>query len=190
MQKMAKSGPLSNYNSVKVYPQSRFSDRVNFGTGPAMIKGDSGDWTSYPFYTPQFFLQIEKTYNCFPKLFEKDMDTPMTAFLKQQLKRDDIWTPLRKNFKKKELFIKACTELVDGLRILQFLKDSNSKMNQSDEEAFVQSIQYFALQFTDLKVVMENDDFIKTPLSFDNMKMMRDVLVKIEYDFRKMKAIH
>ena len=49
----------------------------------------------------------------------------MTAFLQNQLKIDDIWGPLRKNFKTEELFVKACAERVDGLRILQFLKSEH-----------------------------------------------------------------
>ena len=46
----------------------------------------------------------------------------MSTFLRQQLKDDDLWGPLRKNFKTRELFVHACQERVDGLRILQFLK--------------------------------------------------------------------
>ena len=52
----------------------------------------------------------------------------MTQFLRDQLKRDDIWQPLRKNFKTRELFVHACQERVDGLRILQFLKFYREQM--------------------------------------------------------------
>ena len=43
IQYLKKLGTVSQYNSVKIYPQARFSNRVNFGTGPTMIKGNGGD---------------------------------------------------------------------------------------------------------------------------------------------------
>jgi len=107
LQYMRKNGPLNQYNSVKVYPQARFSDRVNFGTGPAMIKGDGGDWSSYPFYHPQLFSQVKETFDGFELLFEKELDLPMTKFLKEQLKKENPWEALRKNHKTVGKFVRA-----------------------------------------------------------------------------------
>ena len=188
IQKMCKSGKLSNYNTEKVYPQARFSNRVNFGTGPAMIKGNNGDWSSYPFYSTQLFLQVQETFQTFGDLFYEDINTPMTSFLIKQLKRNDIWGPLRKNFKKKDLFIKACIELVDGLRILQFMKDAHKESN--DEFDFMDSIQHIANANDDLRTYLKEIGFSGSPLSFENMKAFRDILTNIEYKFRKTKAIH
>ena len=46
--KLRKFGLLQLWNKEKIYPAARYSDRVFFGTGPAMIKGASGDWSSLP----------------------------------------------------------------------------------------------------------------------------------------------
>lgn len=190
IQKMRKAGEISNYNSVKVYPQARFSDRVFFGTGPAMIKGNSGDWSSYPFYPPSLFKNIQDTYQYFPKLFKEDNETPMTPFLQEILKKKDIWGPLRKNFKKQEQFINACEGLVDGLRILQYLKSSYEDIRRTDEVDLLLSLSYFSEKFSDINSVFPNLETMKNPLSLENMKLLRDILTKIEYEHRKMKSLH
>ncbi len=122
LQKLVKTGPIGYTASATAYPSSRFSDRVHFGTGPALIKGRKGQWDAYPFYPETLFEKVKETFHRFPALFEHDMATPMDSFLKQTFKTDDLWGPLRKNFKDPIHFAKACTGKVDGLRILQFLK--------------------------------------------------------------------
>lgn len=129
LQKFAKTGTLISQfvepycrQNMTVRPQGRTSDRVPFGTGPAIARGVEGMDESYPFYRPEGFAAVKATYDAFPALYEADIETPMSPFLRQQLVTDDLWQPLRKNFKTRELFVHACTERVDGLRILQFLK--------------------------------------------------------------------
>ena len=72
LQKLRKYGNINIHNKEKVYPAARFSDRVFFGTGPAMIKGNDGDWESYPIYHIQLFKNIERTYESFEILFKND----------------------------------------------------------------------------------------------------------------------
>ena len=122
MQKFAKTGNLLTSCAERVYPQGRPSLRVPFGTGPAIAKGVAAMEASYPLYPHEGFEAIAATYAMFPDLYDTDKETPMSTFLRQQLKDDDLWGPLRKNFKTRELFVPACQERVDGLRILQFLK--------------------------------------------------------------------
>jgi len=128
LQKFAKTGvvelahahPSHSLSTVK--PQGRFSHRVPFGTGPAVAGGLGLMADRYPFYSPQGFAAVKATYDTFPALYLHDCPTPMSAFLQQQLCTDDLWQPLRRNFHTADRFIHACTERVDGLRILQFLK--------------------------------------------------------------------
>ena len=188
IQKMCKSGPISNYNAIKIYPQARFSDRVNFGTGPAMIKGDSGDWSSYPFYRKVLFQEVAETFEAFHVLFEKEVMTPMTDFLKKQLKREDIWGPLRKNFKQKHLFVNACVQLVDGLRILQYLKESHAKITEGEESDFMDSMSDVIDYFPEMPLGFTKEDIQEQPLSFRKMKLFRDALTQIEYKLRARKA--
>ena len=131
MQKFAKTGRLVSQfiepyrtQGMVVRPQGRVSSRVPFGTGPAIAKGIKAMEDSYPFYSDEGFAAVKATYDLFPALDDGDIDTPMTSFLCQQLATDDLWSPLRANFKSRELFVHACAERVDGLRILQYLKNT------------------------------------------------------------------
>ncbi len=126
LQKLVKSGPIGYTASTTAFPSSRFSDRVNFGTGPALIKGRTGDWDSYPFFPSGLFDKVGETFHLFPGLFEKDLPTPMDDFLKEIFKTEHVWDLLRNNYKDRSNFVKACMNKVDGLRILQFLKRSYS----------------------------------------------------------------
>jgi hypothetical protein len=122
LQKLRKYGRMLFHNREKVYPEARFSERVYFGTGPAMIKGDTGDWSSYPVYSVKFFDEIMETYRLFPGFFEKTINTGITGFMKVLCREDDPWRPLRENAKDDRQFVRACHEKFDGLRILQYLK--------------------------------------------------------------------
>jgi hypothetical protein len=139
MQKLRKMSPISNYNSELVYPAARFSTRVDFGTGPAMIKGSSGDWASYPIYHYSLFDKIKETYDIIPELFTEDKETEFIQFLKMQYKTNDLWGPLRKNFKSWPQFTRAFHEKADGLRILQFLKAKQNELPVTSDELQVTS---------------------------------------------------
>jgi hypothetical protein len=190
LQKLSKFGELEHWNDQKVYPAARFSDRVNFGTGPAMIKGNTGDWSSYPIYHFKLFEKVKKTYDAFPYLFEKEIVTPMTIFLQNQLKKGEIWQPLRKNYKAKEQFAKACTILVDGLRILQFLKQDVDTNENQQTKNLSDNLLYFS------SISNEYSSYLKdlaTSVDFSNLsslKNIRDTLVDFEYSYRKMKSKH
>lgn len=122
MQKFAKTGHIFlAFNSV-VQPSGRPSHRVPFGTGPAVAMSLDQQELHYPFYSTTGFAAVKETFDMFPALYDSDVETPMSNFLRNQLATDDLWGPLRKNFKSKDLFVHACIERVDGLRILQFLK--------------------------------------------------------------------
>ena len=136
LQKLRKSGRIIVYNSEKVYPASRFSDRVPFGTGPAMAKGVVGDWDSYPIYHYSLFDKVGETYNLFEKIYNEDIETktPMSEFLESQFKEGNIFIPLKKNSKTLNQFVRACHEKIDALRVLQFLRLEHQKLLNGDEE--------------------------------------------------------
>lgn len=122
LQKLVKNGKLGVWTNTIAYPSARLSDRVVFGTGPALLKGERGDWDSYPIYPGSLFKRVKSTFDLFPVLYVKDIETPMDDFLKKQFRSEDLWTKLRKNYKDQRNFVKACRTKVDGLRILQYLK--------------------------------------------------------------------
>ena len=178
MQKLCKTGKVSVYNSERVLPQGRISARVPFGTGPAVMKTVAEQDVSYPFYATASFQKVRQTYEAFPALYEKDFETPMTVFLQNQLKINDIWGPLRKNFKTVQLFVKACTERVDGLRFLQFLKSEHRQGSSNGN--FVEFCSANGIPLP------EGFSFENTDIS--QLDEIRNALFEKEMELRKRKA--
>jgi len=180
LQKLRKYGAVGIWNSEKVFPASRFSDRVAFGTGPAMIKGREGDWSSYPVFHYSIFDRIREMYDLFPDLFNKDINTPMDVFLSATFKSDNIWQPLRENFKTEKQFIKACHTKIDGLRIFQFLKSEQKRINQTDEDNLNDFFDefYSGLDIKNLGHPFGQEFFNTTKI--EKMNEVRDFLVRVE----------
>ncbi len=132
LQKIAKYKKVHTRNREKVYPAARFSDRVFFGTGPAMIKGAKGDWSSYPVYSYKFFDELKSFFENFPRLYDEDIENPGDDFLEP-----GWYLPLRANATSREAFVRACHHKFDGLRTLQYLKARQKEQKQSDEENFI-----------------------------------------------------
>jgi hypothetical protein len=181
LQKFRKMGPVSNQNDTIVYPASRFSSRVYFGTGPAMIKGDRGDWNSYPIYHHSLFDEIGDCYKQIKTLYQNDISSPFIDFLKEQYQEDDLWGPLRKNSKSLAQFTKAFHEKADGLRILQYLKATNQALNKDDWSSLKENYTHF----------FQSDipSFLKSKNSFDELSTaeldrLRDKLFEKESYFR------
>lgn len=180
LQKLAKYGRILHWNSERVYPAARFSDRVFFGTGPAMIKGREGDWSSYPLYPHRLFDDIRDTYDLFPLLYETDTETPMTGFLEAIFKTTSLWQPLRKNYRTREQFVRACIHRVDGLRILQYLKMKHKESGQADEENLREffKIKPQRAKSKDQKLKLESLDFTLSPIH--ELDAVRNVLAEAE----------
>lgn len=184
LQKLAKSGKLLIWTDSLAYPSSRFSDRVNFGTGPALIKGNKGDWLSYPIYNYDLFDRVKDTFNIFPDLYKNDLVTPMDDFLMEQFNTADLWGALRRNYTDKDNFVKACMKKVDGLRILQFLKSGQRKAALISEENLTSN--YIDLsKVVDLRSV--KIDFSHTKENFDlfELSKIRELLFEKEMEVRK-----
>lgn len=143
LQKLRKTGWIIHHNHEKVFPATRFSDRVFFGTGPALIKGSQGQWQSYPIYDYNLFDKVKQTYELFPMLHQHSLITPIDGFLKSTFGNNDIFEPLRKNAKDTRQFVRACHHKIDGLRVLQFLKSNQSLKPFSDENNLICFLQAF-----------------------------------------------
>lgn len=179
LQKLRKFGKIILWCPEMVYPSARVSNRVAFGTGPAMAKKMGELQQNYPFYPPELFDKIGETYRLFSTLWKEDTATPMDDFLHQQLGKN-LWQPLRKNFKTEQQFIRACHEKIDGLRILQFLKYSLKE--RDDGLNFVKNWHCFFNEKVD-GVDFEHDDIerlqnIRNVLKELSDKIFRDNAVK------------
>ncbi|OQX78318.1 MAG: hypothetical protein B6D64_06915 [Bacteroidetes bacterium 4484_276] len=184
LQKLRKFGPVLIAHPQKVYPAARFSDRVFFGTGPAMIKGAGGDWQSYPVFNFSIFDEVEETFKTFQGLFEHDIETPMSAFLMDKFKPGSIWQPLRENFKSVDKFVRACQQKVDGLRILQYIKWRHNQFNLPDEE----SLFIFLQQHCPDDPILPEIDWISFSFELSGLEVLgkiRDSLVEKEETWQK-----
>ena len=190
LQKLVKLGRIGIWSSSVAYPSSRFSNRVLFGTGPALIKGKDGDWSSYPHYHYSLFDKVATTYNLFRELFINEVKTPMDEFLKDQFKTEKLWEPLRKNYKDEKNFIRACINKVDGLRILQFLRKQQENIEINDETIVFEYIVKYYKDEIDDKLLTELYGFDYQSSSITLLNGLRDFLFRKEMEMRRMKFIN
>lgn len=163
MQKLAKAGRISTCLRSCVYPSARASHRVPFGTGPAVGKTLDDQERSYPFYPSDIFDRVGQTFDSFPTLYHADCPTPMTTFLQQQLRTTALWQPMRANYKRPELFVRACAQRVDGLRILQYLRNEYAQYPSGSSTSYL--IEYCRAEAIDID---DNFSFATTPIEVIN----------------------
>jgi glycosyltransferase involved in cell wall biosynthesis len=183
LQKLKKFGGMLITVNEKVYPAARFSSRVFFGTGPAMIKGAAGDWDSYPIYNYRFFDEVAEAFGGFKNLFAADIETPMTSFLDEKFEKGQLWQPLRENSKSSTQFEKACITKIDGLRILQFLKWRQQQVCDRDEENLKDFLYKFYNQENLREILPE--PFIFEESSVEVLSKIRDFLFLKEEEWQQ-----
>lgn len=181
LQKLVKYGKVLHWNGEGVFPSARLSERVFFGTGPALIKGLTGDWNSYPVYHPRLFDEISNTYALFPDLYYRNIPTPMDHFLLEH-NQELPWENLRKNSGTLLRFVRACHEKIDGLRLLQFLKGRNITENIPDEESLESLFEILAITENSS---IKDGLFSFTHSTVERLDVMRNQLVNVETEFRK-----
>lgn len=187
LQKLLKKGPLYLDNKELVYPAARFSNRVYFGTGPAMIKGNQGDWSSYPIYSYRLFDNIKRTREQFPALYYQDISTPIDELLR--VKETNIWEKLRRNSTSQEQFMRACDEKVDGLRILQYLKEMHKKRAESENRVLINNLEKFEISLPE-KIknhLLEQKDL--SGVLTHELSTIRDLLFRKERQLQTQKPI-
>ena len=189
LQKLRKFGHLLLWNDETVYPEARFSDRVFFGTGPAMIKGAAGDWSSYPVYPSVLFDKILETYLLLPVFYFQSPDTVIGRFISEIFKESDPFQPLRSNHRDLDHFIRAFHEKFDGLRILQFLKMQHDELHSSDEASLHEFLYRFypATELNKMKINWEKFSFESSPVR--ELEKIRTFLFHKEMGVRSTSAL-
>jgi len=180
LQKLRKSGKLILWNSQKVYPATRYSDRVLFGTGPALIKGRENNWASYPIYHYSKFDDVKELYVQFGDLYDQNIVSPIIKFMEVQFNTNDLWQPLRDNYKDRENFVKACENKIDGLRILQYLKAIHTSGENTDEKNLIEFIHEFYSTEID-----KFEGFSFQNSSIEEMDTIRNLLVTKEVEYQR-----
>ena len=193
VQKLTKMGPVGSWNPESVYPAARFSDRVFFGTGPAMSKAAAGDLGSYPIYHHKLFAKVAETYRRTDDLYAHDIHTEFLDFLQCQFKDDNLWDTIRNNVKDANQFRRAFHEKADGLRILQFLKQKQKAEQIPDIQSLRNNLVLFLTDTEragELTVHLEKvlheiqaADTL-TSLGTDTLAALRDILRELEMALR------
>lgn len=193
VQKLTKMGTVGSWNAESVYPAARFSDRVFFGTGPAMSKAASGDLSSYPIYHHSFFAKVAATYSLTEELYHHDLHSEFLDFLQQQFNQSDLWSTIRNNVKDSNQFRRAFHEKADGLRILQFLKQKQKAEPIPDIQSLRENLMLF---LTDVRCAEETGNGLEkalpeiqaaddiTSLSTATLVILRDTLRDMEMALR------
>lgn len=183
IQKLRKYTPVLIHTTAAAMPAARFSDRVLFGTGPAMIRGDAGDWNSYPIYSHHLFDEVKATFDRFSELFAGDVELPMTNFLVEKF-GDNLWHSLRQNNRDAKGFARAALQKVDALRILQFIRWRHTQRHSSDE----QNLYDFLLAFYPGDAILKDihsKKFNFSTASVEQLNQIRDFLTTNEKLWRQ-----
>lgn len=182
LQKLTKYGKIVHWNNQMVFPAARLSDRVLFGTGPALIKGIGGEWESYPVYTTEQFDAVHQTSLLYAKLFRSDVSTPMDNFLVDKF-GELPWLKLRSNSTSVDGFVKLCHQKIDGLRILQFLKENRPAIEISDEVALLRLLKNPSFDSYLIDYKFDTLDFNSDSIA--SLNCLRDILFNIENSYRR-----
>ncbi|MCH2176904.1 MAG: glycosyltransferase family 2 protein [Lentisphaeria bacterium] len=123
LQQIAKVGQVCSPPGPFVYPSGRKSERVVFGTGPAIVKGLRNNWSSYPIYNSAAYREVALCMQNFEAIYKgKGRVNLVEQFFAEELNQANPFEKLTTQHKRLDRFIKACHEKLDGLRILQFLR--------------------------------------------------------------------
>lgn len=189
LQKLRKFGQVGLWNDETVNPATRFSDRVFFGTGPAMIKGAEGDWLSYPIYPQHLFKNLEETYKAIPQYFQTTGFNDVVRFMSEIFREEDPFQPIRSNHVDLAHFTRGFHEKLDGLRILQYLKTHHDPTRDSDEKNFRDFLErYFPFTKNKLTPLFDHDFSFETA-STALLSGIRDFLFDREMVFRATSAL-
>ncbi len=145
LHKLTQFGKVFELNTTCVYPSSRISNRVPFGTGPALQKWIDGDDSLRDTYRFAAFEDLRVFFQLLPNLWEMSIDSdsldklpiavPIIMFLKEDgflVSLDEI----QKNSASYKSFEKRFFQFFNAFKILKFLNYSH--------------MQYYSLQDLDL----------------------------------------
>ncbi|MCB1617034.1 MAG: hypothetical protein KDI30_13555 [Pseudomonadales bacterium] len=127
LNKLAKTGNIIFQKNVTVHIESRFSDRVPFGTGPAaknisLLEKPVDD---YLYYHPGIFVFLERTLSNFPALFEnnaswRELDTRIISILESMGFMKAIHHA-KTHSRNAEGFVRHLHQWFDAFRTLKFI---------------------------------------------------------------------
>ncbi|MCK9274223.1 MAG: hypothetical protein M0P57_03945 [Syntrophales bacterium] len=131
LNKLAKAVTLSKIEDIRVYPSSRVSCRVPFGTGKTIARLQKDRSSRYKVYAPEIFTILKRWLECLQHHAQEDgmfllkrADT-ISAALTEFLVKENfpvIWTKLRKNSSKKNVTIRHAMTWFDALKTFRLVR--------------------------------------------------------------------
>ena len=130
LEKLVKNVKVEKINTTTVYPASRQSWRVPFGTGPRITRFLEGVRNEYLLYNPETFYILKSWLEIFlhgvnltaEEYLEKsdEISKPLSSFLKAQ-KLSAWWKSISANSTGTEQLYKQKIRWFDGFRTLKFV---------------------------------------------------------------------
>lgn len=136
LQKVAKISqprPLLRISSATVYPMARFSQRVLFGTGRAMLaSAEQGSQLYRQVPAPVLFLELQRFFRALVAGHQdlghlRQAASGRLALFMEENRGWPVLAKLQKNFPGPDHFLAACHQWFDGLRIIRFLNRFSSQ---------------------------------------------------------------
>lgn len=141
IQKMLLLGNYSEINECTVFPSSRQSDRVPFGTGRAMMEFEQKNDETYSSYHPESFILLQQFIEVLPELYtssleeiRKEIALPVWEFLTQK-EFEKALVEIKKKSTNLHVFQKHFFSWFDGFQLMKYLHFSRDTFypNQSIE---------------------------------------------------------
>ncbi len=130
LHKIIPLGGFFEIKSTKVFPSPRVSNRVVFGTGPAVRQIISEKKYDYPTYPLEAFLMLKPLFDTAERLFRdsyQDLITePLLLEFLAENGFDAALEQMRKNSSGPETFVKRFYSWFDAFRVLKFLNYATS----------------------------------------------------------------
>lgn len=187
LQKLAKMGKIALNCRSKVFPANRLSDRVPFGTGPAIKNFQEGVYGKYPIFSKKGYDAIAQSYKMIPTLQQEDVQTPLTDFMNETFPQKGGWEKLRKNYPTLTNFTKAFHQKADGLRLFQFLRKFSLTNPSSDEKNLQELWDVLAETFPDTPPAPLPESFQLNKLEAADLQKIRLELESYELKLRMCK---
>lgn len=132
MQQIRKIGIINSWLDNTIYPAARISDRVVFGTGPAIGLNLENQIKKYPFYPTYLFKKIESYY----QILEHSNSIDDIIENLKEIIPEEIILKIYKNHSQRDKFVHAIHEYFDAFHILKFLNNNYSVEINNDFEYF------------------------------------------------------
>ncbi|MDP4204954.1 MAG: glycosyltransferase [Bacteroidota bacterium] len=142
LQKLIPLGGITELNTTKVIPSCRLSDRVPFGTGPALKKWVEGIRELDKAYAFQAFIDLKVFFTRTSSLYRispADFDILLTQLplsVSSFLKAEDFYatiTELGNNCSSPQIFTRRFWHLFNAFKILKFLNFTREQFYESQE---------------------------------------------------------